>query len=159
FETSSGAAPTAVKRMAPTTASAVICSAGGTTGPPGGVTLPPLQNAASAARPAGVPKPDDSAAFSPSRRLSSLGFLAHFSAASKADLDFAAGLAPSASRRHKHAHHTASRLGRPLASTRTASGYKLFSVKISKYRWGDWSPVRCRAACSLSIKRSQISAA
>src|SRR5690349_12743797 len=104
-----GSVCTAPSITAPVTPLAVKSSAGGMAWIFAGPKLPPLQKAATAAQPAGVPNPAASLAAWVARRLSSLGSATHFSAACKAAAMGGGGLAPAKLRAHRHAHHTASR--------------------------------------------------
>src|SRR5206468_1081918 len=92
-------------------------------------------------------------------RFSSDGLATHFSAACSAAAAFGGGLAPATARTHWHAHHTASRLGRPYASTRTASGKWLLPMSRSRYCFGGSRSSRSFLASASRVNRRQISAA
>ena len=89
---------------------AVAYSLGRISGPSGGPTLPPLWNAADAAKPAGELGPAALAASLAARRFSSLGSWTQASAARSAAATGSGGAGPTTSRTQRTAHQTASRL-------------------------------------------------
>src|SRR5688572_3443402 len=93
---------------APPAACAVSVGPGGTTGACGGAMLPPLQNAAIAAQPAGTCLAA-SAAAPASRRCSSLGSATQASAAWIAAASTGDKSSPATNRTQRQAHSTAER--------------------------------------------------